>query len=103
MSVRPDAPPNWVRELLYTAAEKLALAEVTRCEFQGGCGDVLPQAFIASLRFDLVTTVVTVYVHHKASGCFVCRSHAVNVDEIDDDSWCADFKQLGSPAAPSGE
>lgn len=86
--------PNWARELLYTAAEQLALSDSVRCVFVAPGADGCSESWVASLRFDLTTTTAATYVHHKASGRFVVSSQPANVDEVF--TWSGDYRHFNS-------
>lgn len=83
--------PSHLQSLLCSAAEHLAMRSVMRCEFCAPDGPGAEVTYIASLHLDPVQATAAVYVHHKASGRFVCRSLAAQVDEIDAATWSTDY------------
>jgi hypothetical protein len=83
--------PNWLSALLCMAIEKLALAGTMRCEFKAHAGTNADSTYLASLCWDPMNQMLAVYVHHKASARFVCRSRSVVVDDIDPDTWNTDL------------
>ena len=76
-------PPHWLQSLLLMAAEKLALSGAITCTFSAWTGSTEDETFTASLRFDPVSTLVALYVHHTHTGRFACRSQSAIVDLID--------------------
>lgn len=88
--VAPDSlgkPPHWLQSLLLMAAEKLALSGAITCTFSAWAGSTEDATYTASLRFEPVSTRLTLYVHHTHTGRFVCRCQPVIVDLIDPDVW----------------
>ncbi|MFO1225959.1 hypothetical protein [Roseateles sp.] len=88
---RKPTAPNWLRALLCMGVEKLALSGATRCEFKAHAGSDEEATYIASQHFDPAGQQFTVYVHHKATARFVCRSRPVVVDDFDEDVWNTDL------------
>jgi len=87
--LQPRAP-QWLQSLLYMAAERLAMSGGAKCDFRAHAGPAVEVTYVASLQFDPVSTTAAVYVHHKATGRFVCRSVPAVVDALDESHWNTD-------------
>jgi hypothetical protein len=72
------------------AAEKLAMAGAMRCEFRAHAGSAEDTTYVAFLHIHPASAMVALYVRHKHSGRFVCRSVAATVDTLDESAWNID-------------
>jgi hypothetical protein len=92
--ISEPAAPRWLQPLLYMAAEQLAMqwnVQASAVDFKAHAGTEEDATFRASLMFDPVATTLQIYVHHKATGRFVCRSQSVILDELDSKTWNVDL------------
>lgn len=93
-------PPAWLQSMLYSAAEHIAAKwqpQASAIEFKPFAGTDEAATFLASVVCEPAATEFRLYVHHKASGRFVCRSMPVVMDAIDGDTWNTDLESGDRP------
>lgn len=93
-------PPEWLQRLLYDAAEQLAgqwRPQASAVQFKPLAGVCKEGSYRASLVCEPATAEFRLYVHHKATGRFVCRSLPVVMDTIDREVWNTDFQEGERP------
>lgn len=93
-------PPAWLQSLLYAAAEHLAArwnVQAGAVEFKAFAGSDEDATFRASIVCEPAAARFSLYVHHQATGRFVCRSVPVVLDAIDPDTWNTDLESGQRP------